>query len=51
MIEVQISEDAAEDLNDGYLFYDAQEAGLGEYFASCIRADIEGLRYRQEFIA
>ncbi len=44
MIGVQISEDALQDLNDGFLFYEAQEAGLGDYFAACLRADIEGLR-------
>jgi hypothetical protein len=43
MITIRISEDALEDLNDGYLFYETQQAGLGEYFASCLRADIEGL--------
>ena len=41
---VQISEDALADLNNGHLFYEAQEAGLGGYFAACLRADIEGLR-------
>ena len=44
MIAVRISEEALEDLNDGYLFYEAQQGGLGDYFASCLRADIEGLR-------
>jgi hypothetical protein len=44
MRDVQISEDALEDLNHGFLFYEAQEAGLGEYFAARLRADIEGLR-------
>ena len=44
MRDVQISEDALEDLNNGCLFYEAQESGLGEYFAACLRADIEGLR-------
>ena len=44
MIEVQISEDALQDLNEGFLFYEAQEAGLGDYFAACLRSDIEGLR-------
>ena len=43
MRDVQISADALEDLNNGYLFYEAQETGLGEYFAACLRADIEGL--------
>jgi hypothetical protein len=44
MIKVQISEDALQDLNEGFLFYEAQEAGLGDYFAACLRSDIEGLR-------
>ena len=29
MIKVRISEDALQDLNDGFLFYEAQEADLG----------------------
>ena len=44
MTKVRISEDALADLNDGYWFYDAQEAGLGDYFVSCLRADIDGLK-------
>jgi hypothetical protein len=44
MIRVRISEDALKDLNDGFLFYEAQEAGLGDYFTACLRADIEGLK-------
>ena len=44
MIAVRISEDALDDLHDGYLFYEAQEAGLGDYFSTCLRADIEGLK-------
>ena len=31
MIRVQISEDALQDLNDGFLFYEAQKTGLGDY--------------------
>ena len=45
MIRIQISEDAVEDLNEGFLFYSAQESSLGDYFMSCLRADIEGLRF------
>jgi len=26
------------------LFYEAQAAGLGDYFSACLRADIEGLK-------
>ena len=44
MTKVRISEDALADLNDGYWFYEAQEAGLGDYFVSCLRADIDGLK-------
>ena len=44
MIPVQISEDAQADLNEGFLFYEAQEPGLGDYFIACLRADIEGLK-------
>jgi hypothetical protein len=44
MIGIQISDEALQDLNTGFLFYEAQQSGLGDYFASCLRADIEGLR-------
>ena len=44
MIRVEISEDAQADLNEGFLFYEAQAAGLGDYFIACLRADIEGLK-------
>lgn len=44
MIAIQISEDALQDLNDGFLFYEAQASGLGDYFTTCLRADIERLR-------
>lgn len=42
---IQISEDALDDLTEGFLFYEAQASGLGDYFTSCLRADIEGLRF------
>jgi hypothetical protein len=44
MKKILVSEDAFGDLNDGFLFYDAQEIGLGDYFTACLRADIEGLK-------
>ncbi len=44
MIRIRISEDALHDLNDGFLFYEAQQPGLGDYFAACLRSDIERLR-------
>jgi plasmid stabilization system protein ParE len=42
---VQISSDAEEDLIDGYWFYEGQSPGLGDYFRSCLIADIESLAY------
>jgi hypothetical protein len=44
MIPVGISDEALEDLTDGHWFYEAQEAGLGDYFSSHLRAEIEGLK-------
>ena len=44
MKKILVSEDAYGDLNEGFLFYDAQEFGLGDYFTACLRADIEGLK-------
>jgi hypothetical protein len=44
MIRVEISEDAQADLNEGFLFYEAQGPGIGDYFIACLRADIEGLK-------
>jgi len=44
MISIRISEDAIRDLDDGFAFYEAQDPGLGDYFATCLRADIESLR-------
>lgn len=44
MIRIRISDEAFQDLNEGYLFYETQQVNLGDYFASCLRSDIEGLR-------
>lgn len=44
MIQVGISDDALEDLHDGFWFYEDQDIGLGDYFSSCLRGDIEGLK-------
>lgn len=37
MIKVRISNEAFDDLDDGFWFYEAQEAGVGDYFASSIQ--------------
>jgi plasmid stabilization system protein ParE len=42
---VDISSDAEEDLIEGYWFYGRQSPGLGDYFRSCLIADIESLAY------
>ena len=44
MIRLRLSEDALADLQDGFWFYELQEPGLGDYFASSLRADIETLK-------
>lgn len=44
MKKIRISSDALAELNDGFLFYEQQAQGLGDYFTSCLRADIEELR-------
>jgi len=51
MIRIRIADEALHDLNEGFLFYEAQEVGLGDYFATCLRADIEGMRTPQGCIA
>ena len=42
---VEISSDAEADLVEGYWFYERQSPGLGDYFRSCLVADIESLAY------
>ena len=44
MIQIKISGHALQDPRDGYVFYEAQESGLGDYCRTCLRADIEALR-------
>ncbi|MBW6519938.1 MAG: hypothetical protein K0A99_02855 [Desulfoarculaceae bacterium] len=41
--EVFILEEAFDDLNEGKVFYDLQETGVGEYFWDCLVADMESL--------
>lgn len=44
-MNVYITSDAEEDLTEGYWFYERQSAGLGDYFRSCLIADIESLAF------
>ncbi|HSR50936.1 MAG TPA: type II toxin-antitoxin system RelE/ParE family toxin [Acidobacteriota bacterium] len=43
-MRIRIVESARRDLDEGYTFYESQEKGLGDYFLSAVRADIESLR-------
>lgn len=36
MKRIQISSDALSDLNEGFLFYEQQNQGLGDYFTSSL---------------
>lgn len=44
VIRIHISSDALGDLNEGFLFYEAHEEGLGEYFSDSLKSDIESLK-------
>lgn len=44
MTRIKISDDALQDLDEGFEFYEAQEAGIGDYFVACLRGDIERLK-------
>lgn len=42
-MSIIITESASDDLADGYLFYEKQYHGLGDYFESSILTDIRSL--------
>ena len=43
-MRVQVLEEALEDLDQGFRFYEGQEAGLGLYFLDELFSDIDSLR-------
>ena len=43
-VMIRIAASARRDLDEGYDFYESQEIGLGDYFLSSVKADIESLR-------
>jgi hypothetical protein len=43
-MRIEILDQAAEDLIEGFHFYEAQQTGLGSYFLSNLYGDIESLR-------
>ena len=42
-MRIEVLTHAKEDLFDGYLFYERQESGIGDYFLDSLSADIESL--------
>lgn len=42
-MKIIITESAADDIAEGYLFYEKQSRGLGDYFESSIFTDIRSL--------
>ena len=43
-MRIKVLDQAAEDLIEGFHFYEDQRAGLGSYFLANLHADIESLR-------
>ncbi|MEK7676332.1 MAG: type II toxin-antitoxin system RelE/ParE family toxin [Verrucomicrobiota bacterium] len=43
-MRIRIVGSAARDLDEGFQFYESQDRGLGDYFLSSMKADIESLR-------
>jgi len=43
-MKIKISESAYRDLDDAFVFYHAQEEGLGSYFQDSLFADIDSLK-------
>jgi hypothetical protein len=43
-VRIEILDQAAEDLVEGFHFYEAQQPGIGSYFLSNLYGDIESLR-------
>ena len=42
-MKIEVLTDAKEDLFSGYLFYELQETGIGDYFLDSISSDIDSL--------
>lgn len=43
-MKIKILESAKQDLQEGFDFYESQEAGIGDYFLESLFSDIESLR-------
>lgn len=44
MIQIRITEEVRQDLTEGFAFYELQESGAGDYFASSLKSDVASLR-------
>ena len=44
-MKISILASAKNDLKDGFLLYEKQQVGLGRYFLSALRADIDSLQF------
>jgi len=42
-VRIRLLESARDDLRDGWLFYQRQAPGLGDYFLDCMQADVRSL--------
>ena len=49
-MKIKISESAYRDLDDAFVFYEAQEESLGSYFQDSLFSDIDSLKLYQAFI-
>ena len=43
-MKIEILEEAEHDLIDGFVFYEKQQSGLGEYFLDSLFSDIDSLQ-------
>ncbi len=48
-MRIRVLNGAKEDLWDGFLFYERQERGIGDYFMDSISADIDSLLIRHGY--
>ena len=42
-MKIRVLDEAEEDIEDGWAFYEGQESGVGDYFLTALAADIDSL--------
>ncbi len=45
MIRIELTPEARDDLAEGFVFYEKQAPGAGDYFLNSMKAEIEGLHW------